>query len=85
MFVSGVNLQEESNARKRFVSDLNYEGWMEYLTTTPVLVPVPGYRFVPGWLKRTLFLDFGIYVYRPTKEDVEKRDHAIQARENRDE
>ncbi|KAG9673117.1 oxidoreductase-like protein, partial [Aureobasidium melanogenum] len=69
MFVSGLTLQERPGAKKRYEKG---EGWNEYaayLHQTSILIPFPPalYKRMPVILKRTLFLEFPIYVFDPAK------------------
>lgn len=69
MFVSGLTLQERPGAKKRYEKG---EGWNEYaayLHQTSMLIPFPPalYKRMPVILKRTLFLEFPIYVFDPAK------------------
>lgn len=69
MFVSGLNLQERPSAKKKYEKG---EGWAEYavyLHKTSMLIPFPPqiYSRLPVWIKRTVFLEFPIYVFDPVK------------------
>lgn len=69
MFVSGLTLQERPAAKKKYE---NGEGWAEYaayLHRTSMLIPFPPqiYSRLPVFLKRTIFLEFPIYVFDPAK------------------
>jgi hypothetical protein len=75
MFLSGLTLQEIPNAKKRYQKCQNWEAYSEYLRRTSILYPIPPaiYAPMPTFLKRTLFLEFPIYVFHPTQEDDEER------------
>jgi hypothetical protein len=75
LFVSGLPLQEIPNAQKRYQKSLNWEAYQEYLHRTSILIPLPPaiYAPMPIWLKRTLLLEFPMYVFNPTKEDDMER------------
>jgi hypothetical protein len=75
MFVSGLTLQEVPNAQKRYQKSLDWEAYQEYLRRTSILFPLPPamYAPMPVWLKRTLLLEFPMYVFHPTKDDEEQR------------
>ena len=75
MFVSGLTLQEVPSAQKRYQKSLNWEAYQEYLRRTSILFPLPPamYAPMPVWLKRTLLLEFPMYVFHPTKDDEEQR------------
>lgn len=45
--------------------------YSEYRRNTSILIPMVGYRHVPLFLKRTLFLDLERYEYKP---DMKKSD-----------
>lgn len=69
MFVSGLNLQERPKAKKTYEKG---DGWAEYaayLHKTSMLLPFPPrlYSRLPIVVKRTLFLEFPLYVFDPAK------------------
>ena len=69
MFVSGLNLQERPKAKKTYEKG---EGWSEYaayLHRTSILLPFPPtlYAKMPVAVKRSLFLEFPMYVFDPAK------------------
>ena len=82
MFLSGLPLQEVPNAKKRYQKDLNWEEYREYLHKTSILIPMPPviYARIPTMLKRTVFLEFPIYVYKPVVEDEDERRINIEHR-----
>ncbi|KAF2234953.1 DUF1295-domain-containing protein [Viridothelium virens] len=69
MFVSGLPLQERPGAKKRYEKGLNWEGYSDYLNRTSILIPFPPqlYARMPVILKRTIFLEFPMYVFDPAK------------------
>jgi Protein of unknown function (DUF1295) len=73
MFVSGLTLQERPGAKKKYeASGPEGEGWKRYadwLARTSILIPFPPqlYARMPVLLKRTLFLEFPMYVFDPAK------------------
>ncbi|GJD02696.1 Duf1295 domain protein [Colletotrichum higginsianum IMI 349063] len=69
MFVSGLTLQERPGAKKRYENGQNWEGYRRYLERTSILIPFPPqlYSRVPTVLKRTVFLEFPMYVFDPAK------------------
>jgi hypothetical protein len=69
MFVSGLTLQERPGAKKRYEKDNRWEEYSQYLNRTSILIPFPPQLYVhaPTILKRTLFLEFPIYVFDPAK------------------
>jgi len=75
MFVSGLTLQERPGAKKRYEKDNYWEEYSRYLRRTSILIPFPPQLFekMPIFLKRTIFLEFPIYVFNPEKHsDVRK-------------
>lgn len=75
MFLSGLPLSERPKAKSRYEKDNNWEGYNRYLDRTSILIPFPPqiYKRVPVFLKRTLFLEFPMYVFDPAKHtDVSK-------------
>ncbi|KAH8679940.1 hypothetical protein BGZ60DRAFT_369600 [Tricladium varicosporioides] len=69
MFVSGLTLQERPGAKKRYEKNNQWEEYSRYLERTSILIPFPPqiYEKMPTILKRTIFLEFPIYVFDPTK------------------
>lgn len=69
MFVSGLPLQERPGAKKRYENGQNWEAYARYLHRTSILIPFPPqlYAPMPTLLKRTLFLEFPLYVFDPAK------------------
>jgi hypothetical protein len=45
------------------------ERYSAYRENTSILIPMIGYKYVPMFLKRTIFLDFQKYEYKPTIDD----------------
>ncbi|KAL1631414.1 hypothetical protein SLS54_000174 [Diplodia seriata] len=75
MFVSGLTLQERPGAKKRYEKGDRWDEYARYLNRTSILFPFPPalYERVPTVLKRTVFLEFPIYVFDPAKHsDVKK-------------
>jgi hypothetical protein len=83
MFVSGLNLQERSAAKKRYEKDTNWPAYEQYLHRTSILIPFPPSLYVklPVFLKQTVFLEFPIYAFDPNKHSDQK--HAGHAEEGR--
>lgn len=69
MLVSGLTLQERPGAKKRYESGNHWESFSRYTKRTSILIPFPPqlYEPMPTILKRTLFLEFPIYVFDPAK------------------
>lgn len=69
MFVSGLTLQERPTAKKRYEKDSRWEEYSRWLNRTSILIPFPPqlYEKMPTILKRTIFLEFPIYVFDPAK------------------
>ena len=83
MFVSGLPLQEVPNAQKRYQKSQNWEGYQVYLHRTSILYPIPPtiYVHMPTFLKRTIFLEFPMYVFNPSTEDEEERRKSTDERD----
>jgi hypothetical protein len=75
MFLSGLPLQEVPNAKKRYTKNQNWEAYSEYLRRTSILYPIPPamYAPMPTFLKRTIFLELPLYVFKPSEEDEQER------------
>lgn len=69
MFVSGLPLSERPKAKSRYENGDNWEAYKAWLDRTSILIPFPPqlYRKMPTALKRTVFLEFPMYVFDPTK------------------
>lgn len=80
-FVSGLTLSERPTAKKRYENDSNWEAYERYLNRTSMIIPFPPqiYQHLPIFLKRTLFLEFPIYVFDPAKHSTVGRGGAKRA------
>ncbi|KAK3695162.1 hypothetical protein B0T22DRAFT_96140 [Podospora appendiculata] len=81
MFVSGLTLSERPGAKKRYEKGSTWEAYERYLKRTSILIPFPPqiYEHLPVFIKRTIFLEFPIYVFDPAKHsDVAKGQHAAE-------
>jgi len=69
LFISGLTLQERPSAKKRYEAGDNWDGYVRYLHRTSILIPLPPqlYAHLPVWLKRTVLLEFPMYVFDPAK------------------
>lgn len=69
LFVSGLPLQERPGAKKRYEKGIKWDEYATYLHRTSILFPFPPalYAKMPKFLKRTLFLEFPMYVFDPAK------------------
>jgi len=85
MFLSGLNLQERPGAKKRYELGINWPAYEGYLQRTSILIPFPPqlYAKMPVFLKRTVLLEFPIYVFDPEKHADRKPSQATQAEEGR--
>ncbi|KAI1374291.1 DUF1295-domain-containing protein [Hypoxylon crocopeplum] len=68
-FVSGLTLSERPGAKKRYETGENWEAYKHYLSRTSILIPFPPYIYehLPTIVKRTLLLEFPLYVFDPAK------------------
>jgi len=69
LFVSGLPLSERPGAKKRYEDGSNWDAYARYLNRTSILIPFPPplYEKLPTFVKRTIFLEFPIYVFDPAK------------------
>ena len=83
MFVSGLPLQERPGAKKRYESGNHWESFSEYTKRTSILIPFPPQLYIrmPVILKRTVFLEFPIYVFDPAKHADQSKVQERQAEE----
>ncbi|KAL5121282.1 hypothetical protein ACEQ8H_000750 [Pleosporales sp. CAS-2024a] len=81
MFVSGLPLQERPGAKKRYENGTNWPAYERYLHRTSILIPFPPriYEKLPVLLKRTIFLEFPLYVFDPAKHADQSQVHARSA------
>ena len=81
LFVSGLTLQERPGAKKRYEAGTNWEAYSRYLHRTSILIPLPPqlYAPMPTILKRTIFLEWPIYVFDPAKHADQSKLHARDA------
>lgn len=83
MFVSGLPLSERPGAKKRYENGINWEAYQRYLNRTSILIPfLPQiYERFPTFIKRTIFLEFPMFVFDPAKHsDAAKGQPAIDGR-----
>ena len=86
MFVSGLTLQERPGAKKRYESGNHWESFKKYTERTSILIPFPPqfYARMPTILKRTLFLEFPIYVFDEKKHADMTKVREREAEEGRE-
>ncbi|OSS50789.1 hypothetical protein B5807_04161 [Epicoccum nigrum] len=85
MFVSGLTLQERPGAKKRYEKGNNWPAYERWLKRTSILIPFPPqlYERMPVFLKRTVFLEFPIYVFDPAKHADQSKVQGRSAEEGR--
>lgn len=83
MFVSGLTLQERPGAKKRYEKGNNWPTYERWLKRTSILIPFPPqlYEKMPVSLKRTVFLEFPIYVFDPAKHADQSKVQSRSAEE----
>ncbi|MCJ1272579.1 hypothetical protein MMC21_000365 [Puttea exsequens] len=83
MFLSGLPLQERPGAKKRYESGNHWESFKTYTERTSILIPFPQQLYVhmPTILKRTIFLEFPIYVFDPAKHADQSKVREREAEE----
>ena len=86
MFVSGLTLQERPGAKKRYESGNHWESYLTYTKRTSILIPLPPqlYVYIPTILKRTILLEFPIYVFDPAKHADQSKVREREAEEGRE-
>jgi steroid 5-alpha reductase family enzyme len=89
MFVSGLTLQERPGAKKKYEkAGPDGDEWLQYkryTERTSMLIPFPPqlYAPLPTWVKRSIFLEWPIYVFDPAKHADQKKVQERQAEEGR--
>jgi hypothetical protein len=53
----------EGKQLKRYYENFP-DTYSEYRANTSILIPMIGYKFIPVWLKRTIFLDLERFEYK---------------------
>lgn len=87
MFVSGLPLQERPGAKKRYEKGTGWYEYEKYLHDTSILFPMPPaiWSRLPVVVKRTVGLEFPIYVFDPAKHADADKVQERQAEEGRHE
>ncbi|KAK5713678.1 hypothetical protein LTR15_011378 [Elasticomyces elasticus] len=85
MFVSGLTLQERPGAKKKYEKGTGWPEYEKYLNDTSILIPMPPaiWRRLPVMVKRTIGLEFPIYVFDPAKHADQSKVQDRQAEEGR--
>ena len=85
MFVSGLPLQERPGAKKRYEKGEGWPEYQNYLHETSIMFPMPPaiWRNVPVPIKRTLGLEFPMYVFDPAKHADQGKVQERRAEEGR--
>ena len=85
MFVSGLPLQERPGAKKRYEKGTGWPEYEKWLHDTSILIPMPPaiWRNLPVLVKRTLGLEFGIYVFDASKHADQGKVREREAEEGR--
>ncbi|KAF1997613.1 oxidoreductase-like protein [Amniculicola lignicola CBS 123094] len=83
MFLSGLPLQERPGAKKRYEKGNRWPEYARWLHRTSILIPFPPqlYEKMPVFLKRTVFLEFPIYVFDPAKHSDQNKNPSSAAEE----
>lgn len=85
MFLSGLPLQERPGAKKRYEKGVKWADYERWLHRTSILIPFPPqlYSKMPVVLKRTIFLEFPMYVFDPAKHADQNKVHTNEVEEGR--
>ena len=69
MFLSGLPLQERPGAKKRYEKGTGWPEYEKWLHDTSILIPMPPaiWCSLPVFVKRTVGLEFPMYVFDPAK------------------
>lgn len=87
MFVSGLTLQERPGAKKRYEKGTGWPEYEQYLHDTSILIPMPPgiWSRLPVIVKRTIGLEFPIYVFDPAKHADQDKVQQREAEEGQSE
>ncbi|KAF2187720.1 oxidoreductase-like protein [Zopfia rhizophila CBS 207.26] len=85
LFLSGLPLQERPGAKKRYEKGIKWAEYERYLRRTSILIPFPPqlYEKMPVVLKRTIFLEFPMYVFDPAKHADQSKAQAAAVEEGK--
>jgi steroid 5-alpha reductase family enzyme len=85
MFVSGLPLQERPGAKKRYEKGTGWPEYEKYLHETSIMFPMPAatWRNLPVFVKRTVGLEFPMYVFDPAKHADQVKVQERQVEEGR--
>jgi steroid 5-alpha reductase family enzyme len=89
MFVSGLTLQERPGAKKKYErAGPDGDEWVQYkryTQRTSILIPIPPqlYAPLPTWVKRTVLLEWPMYVFDPAKHADQNKVQERRAEEGR--
>lgn len=83
MFLSGMPLSERPKSKDRYEKNNNWPAYKRWLDCTSILIPFPSqlYEKVPTILKRTVLLEFPMYVFDPAKHSASSAPDAEAAHE----
>lgn len=65
---AGTGVPQANGKNLKRYYDKCPEEYAKYRKETSILIPMVGYKHVPMFLKRTIFLDFECYEYRPEEK-----------------
>ena len=85
MFLSGLPLQERPGAKKRYEKGVGWPEYERYLHDTGILIPMPPavWSSLPVFVKRTVGLEFPMYVFDPAKHADQDKVQGRHAEEGR--
>jgi len=69
LFTSGTGVANANGKGLKRYYDACPEEYTDYRKKTSILVPMIGYKYIPLFLKRTLFFDLKSYEYKPEEVD----------------
>jgi steroid 5-alpha reductase family enzyme len=74
MPVSGLPLSEQPGAKRRYENGSNWDTHVRYVGRTSILIPFPPqtYARLPTWIKRTVLLEFPMYVFDPVNTQIKR-------------
>lgn len=83
MFLSGLPLQERPGAKKRYEKGVGWPEYEKYLHDVSILIPMPPaiWSRLPVLVKRTVGLEFPMYVFDPAKHADQDKVQQQQAEE----
>merc|ERR1712127_116265 len=78
LFTGGTGVANANGQSLKRYYDKCPEEYAEYRESTSILIPMIGYKYVPKFLKRTVFLDLKRYEYEPEEAENQEAEYSLE-------